>query len=120
MTRLDPNDLIDLSLLLLARAEHVTPRTAIPTVQRWGAPAFQPTADVVAGRLWELVRLDFIRIDGDMRQGTLRPTEAGQGHAACLLARQERGDCAPVHLSQALRLALSAALPNPAAISGNG
>jgi hypothetical protein len=114
MTQLDANDLIDLSLLLLVRDQSVTTRTAIPAVQGWGAPAFQPTGDVVAGRLWDLIRAGLVRIEGPWHDGALEITEEGRGHAVALLGRQDPGNCAPVHLSYALRLALAAALPEAA------
>jgi hypothetical protein len=115
MRHLDSQDLIDLSLLLLARDTDVTARTAVPAVQRWGAPAFQPAADDVAGRLWELVRLNLLHVGAGSAGGYLGLTEEGRAHAASLLAREECGTCRPVHIAQALRMALADALPEPAA-----
>ena len=116
MTRIDPTDLIDLAILLLIRDEQVSARTAVPAVQRWGAPVFQPTADVVASRLWQLIQLDHIAIDGPATEGRLSLTPDGHAHAAALLARPERGDCTPVQLAYAMRIGLAQQLPNPEAV----
>lgn len=115
MANLDANDLIDLSLLLLTRDAAVDQRTAIPAVQRWGAPAFQPTADLVASRLHELLQSRFLILRAQSGRQMLHPTAEGEGYAAALLARQETEPCAPVHLACALRLALADALPDPVA-----
>lgn len=112
MTRISPNDLIDLAILLLARDARVSARTAVPAVQRWGAPVFQPTADVVAGRLWDMVQQDHVTIDGTWEDGVICLTAEGHAHAATLLSRPERGDCTPVQLAYAMRLGLAQQVPN--------
>jgi hypothetical protein len=116
MTRIDPTDLIDLAILLLIRDEQVSARTAVPAIQRWGAPVFQPTADVVASRIRNLIHLDHIDVDGPPEDGLLSLTPEGHAHAAALLSQPERGDCTPVQLAYAMRLGLAQQLPNPEAV----
>ncbi|MBK1696179.1 hypothetical protein [Rhodovibrio salinarum] len=108
MAGLSVNEIIDLSVLLVAREE--TPRVGeLPA--RLGALSghwFTPTTELVQGRLYDLHETGFVALDtrGLPDRWRVSITEAGAAHARDLSAKAAPGPCAAAMLWHGLRLSL--------------
>ncbi len=110
MERLQPHELIDLCLLILAADGHVPAGRALEIVQKMGAPEFQPTRDVVAGRVQQLQAAGNVVLDTDAPHAMvaeLRLTALGREYAASLVTTRRSPDCGYLRLCFALKLALA-------------
>lgn len=114
MERLQPHELIDLCLLILAADGHIPVGRALEVVQRMGAPEFQPTRDVVAGRVRQLRAAGSLALGDaapDAMTAELRLTTLGREYAASLVTTRRSPDCGHLRLCFALKLALADLLP---------
>jgi hypothetical protein len=117
MAGLSVNEIIDLSILLVAREE--TPRVgALPgrlgdLSGRW----FTPTTELVQGRLRALDEAALVTLErcGPPDSWRVAVTEAGTAHARELSTKAAPGRCAAGMLWHGLRLSLHGMRPSSAA-----
>lgn len=115
MDRLQPHQLIDLCLTMLAADGNVGASRAVATVQRMGAPEFQPTREVIESRLAQLSGAGCIAVGGEAigaaTVDALALTPVGKEYALSLVKSRDAASCTHLRLCFALKLGLADLLP---------
>jgi DNA-binding PadR family transcriptional regulator len=113
MAGLSVNEIIDLSVLLVAREERPCTGDLAGRLGDLSGQWFAPTTEVVAGRLHALQEAGFVALEqhGRPADGRVAITEAGCAHARELSAKAAPGRCAAAMLWYGLRLSLHGLRP---------
>jgi DNA-binding PadR family transcriptional regulator len=108
MAGLSVNEIIDLSVLLVAREERPRVGDLPARLGDLSGQWFTPTTEVVEGRLHALQEAGFIELEtrGLPADWRVAITEAGSSHARELSTKAAPGPCAAAMLWYGLRLSL--------------
>jgi DNA-binding PadR family transcriptional regulator len=113
MAGLSVNEIIDLSVLLVAREERPRVGDLPGRLGDLSGQWFTPTTEVVEGRLHALHEAGFVALDtrGLPTDWRIAITETGASHARDLSAKAAPGRCAAAMLWYGLRLSLHGLRP---------
>ena len=108
MAGLSVNEIIDLSVLLVAREEHPRVGDLPARLGDLSGQWFTPTTEVVEGRLHALHEAGFVALEtrGVPADWRVAITESGAAHARDLSTKAAPGRCAAAMLWYGLRLSL--------------
>jgi len=113
MAGLSVNEIIDLSVLLIAREERPRVGDLPGRLGDLSGQWFTPTTEVVEGRLRALAEAGFVTLNrrGLPADWRIAITEAGAAHAGDLSTKAAPGRCAAAMLWHGLRLSLHGLRP---------